>query len=231
MQKLGLVDMVFGGPNGDGAADQLSWDEALKALDYKPCMGRAVGALRLVFWHWMQPVMYAVTFYAYWDTIDSTQKTLGLVVGAREALYLLCTLVALWRKPIFLLVNLDVQKQKLLCYLQFVAVPHCFLLRCAMVGSTAYQKVLPYVFLVGADLCATAALIVGAMNGTLSVALAVGYSVATLGWVGMVLSLLGDCEMHLREMWKFATGKPYQQVLEGPARAIHEGLLRENEHN
>jgi hypothetical protein len=226
--KLGLFDMAFGGPGGDGAADQLSWDEAVKALGYEPCMGRAVGALRLVFWHWMQPAMYAVTIYAYWDTIDSTQKKLGLVVAAREALYLLCTLVALWRKPIFLLVNLDVQKQQRLSYCQFVAMPHNFLLRCAMVGSTACQRVLPYVFLVAADLCGTAALVVGAMKGTLSVALAVGYSVATLGWVALVLTGLGDCPMHLRECWKFVSGDPtYYQGHHGtPPGAAVRGMPR-----
>jgi hypothetical protein len=39
------------------------------------------------------------------------------------------------------------------------------------------------IFLPAADLCGTAALIVGAVKGTLPPALAVGYSVATLGWV------------------------------------------------
>ena len=41
----------------------------------------------------------------------------------------------------------------------------------------------PRPFLPAADLCGTAALIVGAVKGTLAPALAVGYSVATLGWV------------------------------------------------
>ena len=175
----------------------MSWDAALAALGWSQSMGRAVGALRLVFWHWLQPGMYALSLYAYWDEIDATQQKLGLVVAAREALYPLLTLVALWARPIFLLANLSSPKNRVESFLFYVAMPEKYVLLCAVdSGDFTHEVVngrgkgLPgwlfyflLIFLPAADLCGTAALIVGAVKGTLPPALAVGYSVATLGWV------------------------------------------------
>ena len=165
----------------------MSWDAALAALGWSPRMGRAVGALRLVFWHWLQPGMYALSLYAYWDQIDATQQKLGLVVGAREALYPLLTLVALWLKPIFLLANLSSPKNRVKSFLFYVAMPEKYVLACAHDGGLPAWLFFPLIwfFLPAADLCGTAALIVGGVKGTLPAALAVGYSVATLGWVAL----------------------------------------------
>ena len=153
-------------------------------------MGRAVGALRLVFWHWLQPGMYALSLYAYWDEIDATQRVLGLVVGAREALYPLLTLWALWGKPIFLLANLSSPKNRVKSFLLYVAMPEKYVVLCAEGGLPEWLYVPLFDFLPAADLCGTAALIVGGVKGTLPAALAVGYSVATLGWVAFVALLV-----------------------------------------
>ena len=176
---------------------KMSWDAALAALGWSQNMGCAVGALRLVFWHWLQPGMYALSLYAYWDEIDATQQKLGLVVAAREALYPLLTLVALRVQPIFLLANLSSPKNRVKSFLFYVAMPEKYVLRCAGEdGSLPSWLAIPlFIFLPAADLCGTAALIVGAVKGTLPPALAVGYSVATLGWVSFVtLMVSGYCK-------------------------------------
>ena len=109
----------------------MSWDEALEALDWSSSMGRSVGALRLMFCHWLQPGMCALSLYAYWYEIGATQQKLGLVVAAREALYPLLTLVALWVKPIFLLANLSSPKNRVESFLFYVAMPEKNVLFCA----------------------------------------------------------------------------------------------------
>ena len=187
---------------GNNLADQLnahdiaagwcsmSWDEALAALGWSPRMGRAVGALRLVFWHWLQPGMYALSLYAYWDEIDATQQKLGLVVGAREALYPLLTLVALLFKPIFLLANLSSPKERVFSFLLYVAMPEKYVMGCALGENDDFPNCLAlllFMFMVAADMCGTAALIVGAVKDTLPAALAVGYSIATVGGVALAV--------------------------------------------
>ena len=195
-----LTEAMMGSAKG-GDADELnayditgtcsmSWDAALAALGWSQSMGRAVGALRLVFWHWLQPGMYALSLYAYWDEIDATQQKLGLVVAAREALYPLLTLVALWARPIFLLANLSSPENRVKSFLWYVAMPEKYVLACALDDGWLFYFLL--IFLPAADLCGTAALIVGAVKGTLPPALAVGYSVATLGWVSFAAAIALD---------------------------------------
>ena len=164
-----------------------SWDEALAALSWSPCMGRGVGALRLVFWHWLQPIMYVWSLCAYWDVINSTQQKLGLVVGAREAVYLLLTLVALWKKPIFLLVNLSSPKKKNKSRLLYVFMPEKYVAKCAL-RDYYWLFLFLIIFVLVADLCGIAALVVGVgdVNGTLPLPLAVGYIWITLGILAFV---------------------------------------------
>jgi hypothetical protein len=169
----------------DNSTCKMNWDEALVALGWSRRMGLAVGVLRLVFWHWMQPAMYAASLYAYWNQIDAVQQKLALVVGAREALYPLFTLKALWHKPIFLLANLSSPEKRLHSFLYYVATPEKYATSCALQGSSLEWLEIPLTstLLPACDICGTAALIVGGMKGTLPAALAVGYSITTLGLV------------------------------------------------
>jgi hypothetical protein len=188
-----------------GKGCSMRWDAALVVLGWSSRMGRSVGALRLVCWHWLQPGMYALSLYAYWDEIDATQQKLGLVVGAREALYPLLTLVALCTKPIFLLANLLSPKNRVESFLFYVAMPEKYVLYCASDDGRGLPLCLfipLLIFLPAADLCSTAALIVGAVKGTLPPALAVGYSVATLGWVAFAAYIANG-----GHVWEMHNGK------------------------
>merc|ERR1711871_971117 len=62
--------------------------------------------MRLLFWHLLQPIAYAVVLTAYASKISRTQFALALIVGGREISYVLVVLFALDVHPAFLLVDL-----------------------------------------------------------------------------------------------------------------------------
>ena len=64
-----------------------------------------VALLRLVFWHWLQPVMYLWILYSYSKDITRLQLYFGLGVAVREVIYPILTFIALYRNPSFLIVN------------------------------------------------------------------------------------------------------------------------------
>ena len=76
------------------------------------------------------------------------------------------------------------------------------------------------IFLPAADLCGTAALIVGAVHGTLPPALAVGYSVATLGWVAFAAFLIRA--NWYRQRQRGAAGRLGRRVAKGGSQNLSE---------
>jgi hypothetical protein len=70
-----------------------------------------LAAFRLIFWHWLQPTVYWLMIYTYYDTLkghndDNLQLHLALAVSAREAAYFPITLLGLVYNPSFLLIDL-----------------------------------------------------------------------------------------------------------------------------
>merc|ERR1711871_434040 len=151
-------------------AFEVSWHAAVVALGWTQSKAVSVAMLRLVFWHWMQPTMYAWTLVSYYDMIDSTQQVLGVLVLAKEVLYFLLTVLALCRNPAFLLVNIGAHKGHSLYYrdvLWYVCMPAKFVARCAFPdGPTGYHmgEVIAYGLLFAFDHCAVIALIWGAFS-------------------------------------------------------------------
>ena len=84
-----------------------NWVIAIQRNGHSRCGAYGAAVKRFIFWHMIQPVMYAVVLspYAYWDQLDTTQHVLGMLVLLREALYVLLLLVALVVNPAFLLVD------------------------------------------------------------------------------------------------------------------------------
>jgi hypothetical protein len=165
-----------------------TWEEALAALKWSRNMGLAVGAMRLILWHWVQPVIYWLVLFAYWDQIDRTQQLLGLVVAGREVLYFVLTLCALWLRPTFLLVNLSSPVDPVVSLLIYTLLPDKWLAKCCASAFDGGWK--DFLFrhaitttLVITDFCSTAAIIVGIVRNALPIALAVGYCVSTSGWI------------------------------------------------
>ena len=83
------------------------WNDAVTDLKMNACGAVTIATARLLFWHWLQPILYAFVLYAYWDLIDEVQRILGLIVGGREALYWILTVIAVFRNPVYLLVDLS----------------------------------------------------------------------------------------------------------------------------
>eukprot|EP00746_Dinoflagellata_sp_MGD_P138555 gnl/MRDRNA2_/MRDRNA2_72186_c0_seq2.p1 gnl/MRDRNA2_/MRDRNA2_72186_c0~~gnl/MRDRNA2_/MRDRNA2_72186_c0_seq2.p1 ORF type:complete len:280 (+),score=21.80 gnl/MRDRNA2_/MRDRNA2_72186_c0_seq2:85-924(+) len=139
-----------------------------------------VALVRLLFWHWMQPLAYAVVFYAYSDVLSGLQLLLGLAVLGREALYVLFTLLAMLLCPAYLLFS-PVRAQKRDAFMYF-AMPEKFVVivilnklscRCSL-----DKLACPVTSLIGLiDLCAVAALAVGLVLHNLPLPLGIGYGI------------------------------------------------------
>ena len=50
-----------------------SWNAALEANGQRPFSALAGAAVRLLFWHWLQPALYFAALGCYWDEIDGWQ--------------------------------------------------------------------------------------------------------------------------------------------------------------
>lgn len=85
----------------------LTWREVQTRLDATGSNAQlmALAALRLLGWHLLQPVSFALIFFSWSDKINGLQIGLGAAVLTRELLYLLCALVATATRPAFLMVD------------------------------------------------------------------------------------------------------------------------------
>jgi hypothetical protein len=206
------IDAIMGGHSGP------RWESAVAMLGWSQRKAWTVALIRLVFWHWMQPAMYAWTLYSYSDLIDYTQLVLGVVVLGREGLYVLFTCIALYRNPVFLLANVAANRDNkhvgtssyyaefLNDVIWFVFVPEKYVARCALIDNRPPHRYITYQtpppgagpcdcaqFLAIAvfcccDICGIAALVVGALH-YLPLPLAIGYTVTTLGGLASVVML------------------------------------------
>jgi hypothetical protein len=112
-----------------------SWAEARLALGLTEWQSWSIGLIKLVFWHWSQPVVYAWVFFNYYCKLTSDgQKFTGAVVAAREMVYIVSTLVALWTCPTFLLLDISTVwrdkakwKRRIAAY---ILTPHIFVSLC-----------------------------------------------------------------------------------------------------
>ena len=84
----------------------VTWNNAQIVQGLNRNAALLVSFTRLVFWHWMQPMMYFWALYAGWGHIGDEEKMFARGVALREGIYLLLTLVALCVNPSYLLVDL-----------------------------------------------------------------------------------------------------------------------------
>ena len=82
-----------------------SWDKARKRLKINKYAAIFIGIIKLMCWHWWQPIFYILVLYYYWDSIDKGQQILGIIVGCREGIYFLLTIIGLFVRPVYLLVD------------------------------------------------------------------------------------------------------------------------------
>eukprot|EP01046_Picozoa_sp_COSAG06_P040844 COSAG06_NODE_4985_length_3806_cov_2.019153_4_plen_731_part_01 len=105
-KDAGWLAIVGGTPEG---RLQCSWAQARDARRLSDQTARWLAALKLIFWHWSQPVAYLWLLYVYRCLVVQlglTQQKLAAIVAAREVIYLLSTMVALQFCPVFLMLDL-----------------------------------------------------------------------------------------------------------------------------
>ena len=171
------------------------------------CGALASGALKLLFWHVLQPALYFWVFSDAFPALEPMQRVLGCVVAVREAVYLLSVLACTWVNPAFLLVDVGASVRDetgspggYMFLFMYVVAPEKFVATAQVEGggldSNGLMSVAMLVGVLLLDLCGVAALGAGVGACNLPPALAVGYSVTALGalWlVGFLLEIVRTC--------------------------------------
>ncbi|RYE46578.1 MAG: hypothetical protein EOP48_21825 [Sphingobacteriales bacterium] len=190
---------------------QLNIAEICLCMGWTVCTGYAVLFIRLLFWHWMQPVMYCWALYAFSDEISSVQLGLGCVVAVREAFYALITLYCIFYHQQVFLINftrktLVEEKEELkgtLLFLYFV-MPEKFLILFIVGGfsdvtdangdsDVKFVGRRANLFFVYFDVMAVVALLHGLIKHNLPYPLAIGYGVVSLSGVFMIIVCFYGC--------------------------------------
>jgi hypothetical protein len=136
--------------------------------------------------------------YSYANQIDALQLKLGYAVLAREASYVVCMLLALWKVPAVLLANLEAREDwrgRMIHKALYVLAPEKFVaapVLAAMGLGGELRTTAAAVLLATLDCCGIAALAVGAVNGNLPLGLAVGYGATAASFVTLVGATIAD---------------------------------------
>ena len=188
--------------------DYSTWAEAAETSNTSPFDAFMQSLARLLFWHLAQPFAYGVVYgcAVAKSEIDGLQVTFGAFVAFREGMYAVMALVCCCLKPAYLMV--DVVKStkghddfndffdndflavdtgwKFLA--MYVLAPEKYVARVLfekalnMFGTWMIALFVLTCF----DLCGLVALIIGVTTGDITVALAIGYSVTTVGLVVVI---------------------------------------------
>jgi hypothetical protein len=105
-EDAGWLSIVGGHSDG---RPQCTWVQARDARGLTAQTARWLTGMKLLFWHWSQPMGYLWLLSAYRCLVaqlGATQQDLAAAVAAREVIYLVSTVLALWFCPVFLLVDL-----------------------------------------------------------------------------------------------------------------------------
>jgi hypothetical protein len=126
-----------------GGMNQATWDEARVALGITVKQAVWVSRMKLVFWHWSQPVAYWIVCGYYFCLLDEDQRSLAIIVAVREIFYWLCTIIAyIWACPAFVLLELGsikagpnepwwrLNRSELSHWAIYVFAPHYFVTTC-----------------------------------------------------------------------------------------------------
>ena len=86
---------------------QATWHEARESLGLTVQQAVAVSVTKLILWHWSQPMAFLYVFSAYFCGLSEAQRYYGMVVSAREVLYLSTTLGGVLACPSYLLLDIS----------------------------------------------------------------------------------------------------------------------------
>lgn len=187
-----------------------AWAEIIATNRFSPTEALLRAAGRLLLWHLAQPVGYFAVFGYYHAELEGVQLGLGWAVAVREGMYAVCVLACVVVNPCFLLVDVGASVHHTqegnramlggwLFLAMYVAAPEKFVCFC-LFGHSHFGLRQAFgqsyaLFNMVADLCGVAALGAGLGVGFLPLALAVGYTVTTLGAV-VVVGFLATNKQH-----------------------------------
>ena len=77
----------------------------LRGLIPDSCGTYFITVVKIFLLHWLQPFLYVLLIYAYYDEINHIQRTCAITICLREGLYFLLTLWLLVKTPSFLFIN------------------------------------------------------------------------------------------------------------------------------
>eukprot|EP01046_Picozoa_sp_COSAG06_P010666 COSAG06_NODE_586_length_14002_cov_11.579228_11_plen_794_part_00 len=87
---------------------QTTWEQAMQARGLTAPQAWTVASVKLLFWHWSQPLAYLLllmSYRCYIAELGPTQENMAVIVATREVLYLCSTLLAVATCPVFLLLD------------------------------------------------------------------------------------------------------------------------------
>ena len=85
---------------------ELDWAGAKTRASLGRCSGVLAAALRLLLWHWLQPLTYLTALLGYWSVLGPSQRVLGVAVAVKEVVYLCEVGWLVWARPGFLLASM-----------------------------------------------------------------------------------------------------------------------------
>jgi hypothetical protein len=178
--NVGLEQIMAGEYNG--------WRGWAKAVDDRSCWNwisaYQVAATRLFGWHLVKPATYLWAFYSYAAPLIPAQHDalfyLLCIVAVREATYTLLVLIALPTRPVFLLINLNANKNTrnlVSTWVLYIFAPEKIVYLCLMNLCTGRHGcyVTRFMFLLSIvfDTSAVMALVLGTINHKLPLTLVI----------------------------------------------------------
>eukprot|EP01084_Bolivina_argentea_P317306 550137_1 len=162
--------------------NRYSWSEATEHLGINKCAGFLISVIRLIFWHWMQPLLYWFVLFAYWDLLDNVQQILASIVAGREFIYFCLTCICVCVNPAFLLVDLIASfKEYYMGALIYLFAPEKYIYLSITKNKEGCCLATLFVILCLADLVGMVAFIWAFVVNNVYAPMMVGYSVTTLG--------------------------------------------------
>ena len=181
---------------------RMPWSQCRDVLRLNRCAAILVSSLRLVFWHWMQPLLYGYVVLIHWNHLDSGQQLLALFVGVREALYYTMSVAAVIVNPSFLLVDTKFSKSYVASLLIYAVAPDKFMAAAILPresdGKLSYGSMLfVFVVLPIMDICSVIAFVWAIAVGNTYAPLMIGYGVTSVVMVLAIILLTICCVLQI----------------------------------
>ena len=131
-----------------------TWTEARLALGLSVRQAIWSCGIKLLFWHWVQPLSYFTVFAWHYCSLSPTMQLFSRLVAYREAFYFVETVVAMSLNPAYLLLELDAcNRSTCELWMLYVLAPHHYvtmcLLRSAMAAGRGRKLIYLLWYLVG----------------------------------------------------------------------------------